>query len=300
MQIPATFMDKAVRTFGQRGRDWVDALPALVDHAIATWQLSDCRLFEPLSVNLICLAHSSIHGDVVLKLGVPQTEVSTEMRLLALWDGQGACRLHAADPNRGMMLLERLQPGTDLTGLPTTQERSLIAARLMARLHRPAPPDHGLPLYAERLAAAFARARRDGWGCLDLIAEAEARIRPDGPQQVLLHGDLHHWNILQAGAHEWRAIDPHGVVGPAAVGPARFIQNEFSLVDEAAWPAMLTTMTSIFADVLGETPRSIATAAFIDMVLSLCWSFEDHADQEQIAWSARRAEVLLAHARDAT
>jgi len=295
MQIPADFIEKAIRTFGQPGRAWTEALPVLLQHAIARWELTDLRLVEPLSVNLVCFARSSIHGDVVLKLGVPQTEVATEMRALALWNGQGACRLHAADPDRGIMLLERIRPGTDLTRIPTTRERSEIAARLMQRLHQPAPADHGLPLYSEKLAAAFTRARRERWGCLDLVAEAEARQAPDLQPPVLLHGDLHHWNILQGEDGEWKAIDPHGAVGPAAVGPARFIQNEFSLVHEPAWPAMLATALTSFAAGLGIPVGRLATALFIDMVLSLCWSYEDSASPEQIAFSTRRARAILAH-----
>ena len=38
---------------------------------------------------------------------------------------------------------------------------------------------------------------------------------------MLIHGDLHHYNILIVGKYSWLAIDPKGVIGPAAyeVGP---------------------------------------------------------------------------------
>jgi streptomycin 6-kinase len=44
-------------------------------------------------------------------------------------------------------------------------------------------------------------------------------------QPVVLHGDLHHDNILSAGRQPWLAINPKGVVGDPAYETGTFIRN---------------------------------------------------------------------------
>jgi streptomycin 6-kinase len=43
-------------------------------------------------------------------------------------------------------------------------------------------------------------------------------------KEVLLHGDLHHDNILQNG-DDWMVIDPKGMIGDPAFEIAAFIRN---------------------------------------------------------------------------
>jgi streptomycin 6-kinase len=51
----------------------------------------------------------------------------------------------------------------------------------------------------------------------ELIASSES--------PVLLHGDLHHFNILSARRQPWLAIDPKGVAGEPAYEPGALLRN---------------------------------------------------------------------------
>ena len=46
---------------------------------------------------------------------------------------------------------------------------------------------------------------------------------------MVLHGDLHHDNVLRHG-DGWVVIDPHGYVGDAAVEPATMLYNPIPYV----------------------------------------------------------------------
>jgi len=59
----------------------------------------------------------------------------------------------------------------------------------------------------------------------DLIKKLHADIRPEG--QVMLHGDLHHDNILLNGG-SWIAIDPKGITNELAFEATAFIINPIS------------------------------------------------------------------------
>ena len=49
-------------------------------------------------------------------------------------------------------------------------------------------------------------------------------------EPMLLHGDLHHYNILAAERQPWLAIDPKGVVGDPVYETGVFLYNR--LTDE--------------------------------------------------------------------
>lgn len=300
LQLPQPFREKIVRAFGETGSNWLRRLPELLERCAERWRLTDCRLSPALSYNLICFARSPAFGPVALKIGVPHPELSTEMKALALYKGRHICRCHDQDEAMGALLLERVMPGLDLDSLPGSRDRIMTAARLIARLPIPLADDHGLPSYADWVGRAFARARAEHpafarlLGLVDtaegLFSELEATTnRP----RVLLHGDLHHKNILQDAAGEWKAIDPKGAVGLPILEAARFVLNELDRADPAEQPARLALITSLLSAELGESRRTIAICGFVDSVLGTCWHFEDNSEPTVIAACLDRCELFL-------
>jgi streptomycin 6-kinase len=104
-------------------------------------------------------------------------------------------------------------------GLPIEQRHEILC-RVAMRLWRPAP-DSGLPTGAEKAArlAAYVEAAWDRLGrpCSErtvevALAEAAKRAAAYDPERaVLLHGDVHQWNTLQAGT-DWKLVDPDGLL----------------------------------------------------------------------------------------
>ena len=63
---------------------------------------------------------------------------------------------------------------------------------------------------------------------------------------VLLHGDLHHYNILSAVRKPWLAIDPKGVVGEVEYEVGAFVRNR--LLPGAGLKGLLERRMDQFAD----------------------------------------------------
>ncbi|HYJ89367.1 MAG TPA: aminoglycoside phosphotransferase family protein, partial [Pyrinomonadaceae bacterium] len=120
-------------------------LPALVAECRARWSLELDQPFENLSYNLVFPGRRTDGTSIVLKLGVVCAESLTEMAALILFDGVGAARLLEQDDLRGILLMERVVPGTPLFTLQDGPEATRTAAALMRRLWRPAPVDHSFP-----------------------------------------------------------------------------------------------------------------------------------------------------------
>src|SRR5215207_9033148 len=138
MNLPPEFISNMQNVFEEDGSKFLDALPDLIARASRRWGLTDIQPFDNLSYNFVALAKRS-DSNVVLKIGVPQEELTSEIEALRLFRGEGACRLIDSDAEQGFLLLERLQPGAMLSTLEDDEEASHIAAELMQKIWRRPP-----------------------------------------------------------------------------------------------------------------------------------------------------------------
>ena len=236
-----------------------------------------------MSMNYIESTTTLVGEPVALKVGVPHKELFTEMEALRLYGGKGAARLMDADRELGAILMQRLQPGTMLWELGDNRRETRIAAATMCELPVPIPSTHNLPTFSQWVERAF-RLTRTKWDPQalmprDLIDRAERafkEIERSATGDVVLHGDLHHENILLDDQSGWTAIDPKGVIGPHCLEVGRFLQNQLpgSLPAERR-EEMVRERVRIFSAELGYSQETIAASGLVDCVLSHCWSFED-------------------------
>jgi streptomycin 6-kinase len=89
---------------------------------------------------------------------------------------------------------------------------------------------------------------------------------------VVLHGDVHHRNVLHDPARGWVAIDPKGVLGNRALEYATIFYNPTDAV--ALRPGRLRASARLVAAVAGIDEREILQWAFANAALSACWSIE--------------------------
>lgn len=300
MHIPEYFCTRIVRAFGEEGAKWIAHLPQIIDLCIGQWQLTECVIAGELSINFICFARSARYGEVVLKIGSPHPEVFTEMTALALYEGRNACKCYEMMQDLRAMLLERITPGPNLTAVPSICEQLAIAVELIAKLPIPATPDHGFPTYAQWLDRAFTRARKETRVGARMLYHADTaerlyrELEEGNRPRVLLHGDLHHWNILQDHHGQWKAIDPQGVIGVPCMEAARFMNNHIGMVEDGKKAEILDEMVTVFGDAFNEPKRIIAICLYVLLVLSICWTYEEaDPNQTDLAKTIYDCELVL-------
>jgi len=137
--LPTDFIRTIESTYGENGKQLIATLPALIEEAAQRWGLTDVQPVPNLSYNFVAFAKRASSADfdetsqpsaqreVVLKIGVPNREMTSEMAALRLFNGEAACRLIDYDAERGFLLLERLQPGVMLATLEDDEEATHIA-----------------------------------------------------------------------------------------------------------------------------------------------------------------------------
>jgi len=298
LRLPDSFIRTIGNTFGERGRLFLTALPGLIEEAAQRWQLSDIQAVPHLSYNFVAFARR-MDADVVLKLGVPDPELTSEIRSLRRFNGRGVARLLESDSGRGMLLLERLHPGAQLATVADDAQATRIAAEVMLAIRRPAPAEPGL-IQLSSWCMGFDRLRErfaGGSGPLDRLlfeqaAGAASDLLAEGHAPMLIHGDLHHFNILSSD-RGWLAIDPKGVIGPAAYEVGPFLINPWCVTGLAAdAPRAMAGRLAILSEMLGLRRDTLRTWGLAHAVLSAVWSVEAAEDWRPAMECARILAAL--------
>ena len=276
------FEKRVIDEFGDRGEKWLSSLPDLLSDLASAWHLTLAHPVGGLNVNYVCYCTTADDIECVLKVGVPHFDLTTEIEALEHYDGRGVVRALRTDPERHALLLERIRPARRLHELGDNREESRIAARVIQDLVRPAPEAHNLPDMVEKIEGKLARARRQLEDCPDfpaewigLAEEAVRACRSSAEPHSLLHGDLHHGNILYDARRGWIGIDPKGFVGPACLEVGRFTFNFLPVPIEEAAPHFRERI-SILSEEL-EDDR-IQAWAMVDIVQCLCSTIGERED----------------------
>ena len=283
--IPENFTRTQIELNGAEGADWLNRLPGLIAECERRWGLRVGPPFAPLSYNYVAPAVRADGAEVVLKLGFPTNpELITEIEALRLYNGRGIVQLIEADLEGGTLLLERLKPGAPLSHLTDDEAMTSIAAQVMRQLWRPAPPAGPFPSVADWAGGLQKLRNRFDGGCgpfpAALVKRAEslfAELLNSMAELVLLHGDLHHDNILSAERQPWLALDPKGLIGEPAYEVGALLRNQLpeSLTESEA-KRLLARRLDQLAEALGFDRERLRAWGYAQAVLSAWWSLEDH------------------------
>ena len=199
--------------------------------------------------------------------------------ILDAFAAHGTVRVY--DHGKGALLIERLTPGTPLTSVLDTcndEEATRILADVIARMSPRAPPD-AVP-GVQQWGRAFDRYRASGHIAVPthLLLEAQRIYAELCASQVcprLLHGDLHHSNVLFDRERGWLAIDPKGVVGELEYEVGAALRNPYERPELFTARRTIEQRVECFARALNLNPARILAWGFAQAVLSAVWAVED-------------------------
>ena len=212
----------------------------------------------------------------------PRTDQRDDRASSLRWDS--AVRLLEADEQQFIFLLERLRPGEMLSTPEDDDQATNIAAGVMLNLWRPAPSDVRFIKLTDwfdglkKLRPTF----NGGTGPIpkQLIGKVEEllpRLFTESSPPMLIHGDLHHYNILSS-ERGWLAIDPKGVIGPPEYEVGPLLINPWGDLQKIS--QLTKRRIAILSERLGFSRQMIRDWALCHAVLSAWWSIQDHESGE--------------------
>ncbi|WP_085584648.1 MULTISPECIES: aminoglycoside phosphotransferase family protein [unclassified Pseudomonas] len=236
-------------------------------------------------------------GDApaMLKVAVDAEEKFGNL-LMTWWDGEGAARVIAHHGDG--LLLERAMGRRSLMRMALNGEddkASRILCSALARLHAPRPsPPPPLVELAPWFASLRQAAERHGGPYVKSLRTAEALLAE--PQDVVvLHGDMHHDNVLDFGPRGWLAIDPKRVRGERGYDYANLICNPE--LPTAGDPGRFRRQVEVIAEAAGLERRRLLQWVLAFAGLSAAWFLED--DDRQAAAGQLQVAQLAASALEA-
>lgn len=282
MTLSLKFEDMITKMWNEEGKIWLSKLPDLIDYCTDKWQLQNLKPFDNLSYSYVASAYSFSHAaPVVLKLMPNTEELLNEQKALKYYNGKGCVKLLNSEIEKGALLIESISPGTSLNVFfPDNDDKATsIAIDVIKQLHiTPLLKTNDYPTIYQWLSLLDSfRNENISQGSLKKAQELSKTLLNSQGDLYLLHGDLHHQNILLNKDQEWIAIDPKGVVGELTYEAGVFLRNPFpKILEHSNAYAIIQNRIHLFAKGLEIDYERIVSWAYIQSILAACWAIEDN------------------------
>ncbi|BDB68914.1 aminoglycoside phosphotransferase family protein [Comamonas thiooxydans] len=198
-------------------------------------------------------------------------------RVLQWWDGNGAARVYACDQDSGALLMERATGSKHLLHMAREGEDDAATSCIchtIEQLHSKrssAPPEELLTL-TDFFRSLALMAQQEG-GLMAECATVAAELLNEQREPVVLHGDVHHGNILDFDRRGWLAIDPKRVTGERYYDYVSVLCNPD--LETCTDPGRFARQLAVVINVTGLEPQRLLKWVMAHAALSAAWFLED-------------------------
>ncbi len=282
---------------GIEGKAWLENIPNTVQTYAKKWDLQVFPPFENLTYTYVAPAVRADGAEAVLKIGFfKDDEFLSGVDALSVFNGEGSVKLLEEDKEGFVVLLEKIDPGVPLSSLADDKEATGIIAKVIKKLHKPLSKNHNF-ITVNQWTKELREYQKDGKeGSIPMylvnkaVALFDELIETSKPA-VLVHGDLHHDNILSSDRDEWLAIDPKGIAAEPAYETAAMVRNPYKKISKTENLGQLfKERIFILSEELNVDPRRIHKWGFAQTVLSSVWTTRD--DGRDTVHALRVAKAL--------
>jgi streptomycin 6-kinase len=227
---------------------------------------------------------SFAHKEAVLKIFKDRGKGSEAKGALALqcFSGHGAVHLLRADEDAHLLEWVDGNPLKTLVEGGRDGEATDIICQVISALHSYGGPlPEGLNDLHGYFQSLFTKARQNEADPLYGEAAKMAEDLLQNEQEIrLLHGDIHHENILHSSDRGWLALDPKAVYGERTYDVANTFYNPIGFESQARSTDVILGRSRVFSEKLKLDRKRILQFAFVHGALSAVWHGED-GEQEK-------------------
>jgi streptomycin 6-kinase len=262
----------------------------MFEHYLERWNLTPDG--EPIVTNYGGLLPVKRDGELLMLKIAHEPEERRGSGLMMWLEGGGAAR--GLEYDGETLLMERVTGTRSLGEMARggqDDEATRILCNVAARLHtphdRPMPELVPLDLW---FSALWPVAQARG-GLFERAADAARVLLSTERDQVVLHGDLHHGNVLDGGDRGWLAIDPKGLHGERAFDYTNILRNpdiETSLI-----PGRFARQVDVIVEAAGLDRTRFLMWQLAYLGLSSAWFLDIDVDPvSDLALAGFAADML--------
>ena len=281
------FSSNIINSYGEEGRQWLLNLPNNITIIQQKYNLTDICPVNNMTYNYIAQAKMS-NNNVILKIGINEKALTREAQFLQAYTDNSllnnfsdVVKVIACSP--GMLILSQALPGNTLKSyFPNKELLSIkIVCDKLKKLHLAKIPTHNSFYSLEQVLNILDAPNID---IPELYLRKARQFRDDllktTERNVLLHGDLHHDNLLQNG-DGWQIIDPKGFIGDPVFDAVAFIKNPIpELTQQESAVNIIKNRIKLFADIMGWPEQRILKWIIVGVILSWIWQLEDNLNAD--------------------
>ncbi|CAN5586831.1 aminoglycoside phosphotransferase family protein [soil metagenome] len=250
----------------------------VLDSYIHKWKLSEIAKIAETPTSVVFRAR---YRDqiAVLKIltAVGMKSEASGARTLRHFAGRGAVNVFESDDGAWLMEFAGDVDLKSLVCAARDEEADEIACDVLDLLHANSTlAPVGLRNLQQNFRALFEAEKSDTSIEIFRVAAQEARdLLSTTTDVVVLHGDVHHKNILFDSSRGWLAIDPQGLIGERTYDVANLFFNPDDLPDIVESRARIERQSETFSRRLNVSRERVLQMAFAYGCLSFAWSIED-------------------------
>ncbi len=283
--IPQNYKIAITNTFGAAGKQWLEKLPSLIEFCESQYNLILTKPIPRLSYNYIVEAIREDGTAVIAKFLCPDPQAEYEIYALRLMACDAVVKLYEYDSQHRIAILEKLTPGEVLTDCDD-DEAAAIVAELIAKLSKPysqeTTPFPTTRALFKRLEQPVQLPKDFPQALIDQAKQIADELHQSLGKPVLLHGDLHHENILSCGNNQWCAIDPKGMIGEREYEVGAFLRNPIVKTNQPDITVeQQQKRIALFSEMLNFDKQRLAAWGFAQAVLAAVWCLDDKSSDWQ-------------------
>ncbi len=269
IKLPAEFIDKIVNRNGLYGCEWLKSINDIINKYQKKFQLKNIMLEKNLSINIVLTAYCEEYGDVVMKIGKPNS-IKSEINFFKLCNSKYMVKCYYYNYEDGVILLEKINPGYSLNSIDNINDRLKLASTIINEI---IIKDFDQNIDYKRYSEVINSKINDEKICNSLDSEIKKMIERAQEyyseivqmnlKEYILHHDLHYKNILK-GKDDWEVIDPHGIIGYKVFEASQVIRAELNIVNNDI--SKLQDIVLNISNYLNEDINLIYKSLYVDTI----------------------------------
>lgn len=268
------FVNNIKTIYPATGEQWLQDIPTKLSELESKWNFRISRAMPELSYSLVALVKYK-ENDAILKMAPSEQCLEREIRCLACFQKDSPMIFHF-DKTYNAALMEYIYPGESLKKLVKAgkdDKATEIICEIIHELRFQNEINYSFKHLSELANDLNILMGHFDKKLLDKAIYLFHELTKDRSNDIVLHGDLHHDNILSSGNH-WKIIDPHGYMGDPIAEVGAMIRNPYDCLPNTPLKDLFSRRLSILKNNLPYEKDRISAWCYCISVLSVAWTYE--------------------------